>query len=157
MIFHELHIHHHIEPCINFGLYCNASARCADWTSSIPVRSAIIRASFRMWWFALADKLTWLIVAPINAFINIIFGLITYCHQPKKPSLNLFSAHGLDIIHIKLKRPNKGRFYKKILPVNSWITMEQAVCPQGNLFRTAPFPENRGKYSTNGNFFKNFS
>ncbi len=26
---------------------------------------------------------------PINAFINIIAGLIAYCHQPKKPSLNI--------------------------------------------------------------------
>ena len=82
---------------------------------------------------------------PINAFINIIFDLITYCHQPNKLSLNLFSAYGLDIIHIKLKRPNKGRFYKKILPVNSYITMKQAVCPQGDLFRTTPFPEIKGK------------
>ena len=30
---------------------------------------------------------------PINAFINIIAGLIAYCHQPKKPSLNLFPSH----------------------------------------------------------------
>jgi len=30
--------------------------------------------------------------SPINAFINIIAGLIAYCHQPNKPSLNLFSA-----------------------------------------------------------------
>jgi hypothetical protein len=30
--------------------------------------------------------------SPINAFINIIAGLIAYCHQPKKPSLNLFAA-----------------------------------------------------------------
>ena len=30
--------------------------------------------------------------SPINAFVNIIAGLIAYCHQPKKPSLNLFSA-----------------------------------------------------------------
>jgi hypothetical protein len=30
--------------------------------------------------------------SPINAFINIIAGLIAYCHQPRKPSLNLFSA-----------------------------------------------------------------
>ena len=29
---------------------------------------------------------------PLNCFINIIAGLIAYCHQPKKPSLNLFSA-----------------------------------------------------------------
>ena len=29
---------------------------------------------------------------PINAFVNIIAGLIAYCHQPKKPSLNLFSS-----------------------------------------------------------------
>ena len=28
----------------------------------------------------------------INCFINIIAGLIAYCHQPKKPSLNLFPA-----------------------------------------------------------------
>jgi DDE family transposase len=28
--------------------------------------------------------------SPINCFINIIAGLIAYCHQPKKPSLNLF-------------------------------------------------------------------
>jgi len=30
--------------------------------------------------------------SPINAFVNIIAGLIAYCHQPKKPSLNLFPA-----------------------------------------------------------------
>lgn len=28
--------------------------------------------------------------SPVNCFINIIAGLIAYCHQPKKPSLNLF-------------------------------------------------------------------
>jgi hypothetical protein len=28
--------------------------------------------------------------SPTNCFINIIAGLIAYCHQPKKPSLNLF-------------------------------------------------------------------
>ena len=28
--------------------------------------------------------------SPINCFINIIAGLIAYCHQPKKPALNLF-------------------------------------------------------------------
>jgi len=28
-----------------------------------------------------------------NCFINIIAGLIAYCHQPKKPSLNLFPAN----------------------------------------------------------------
>jgi transposase len=30
--------------------------------------------------------------SPVNCFINIIAGLIAYCHQPKKPSLYLFSA-----------------------------------------------------------------
>jgi len=30
--------------------------------------------------------------SPINCFINIIAGLIAYCHQPKKPALNLFPA-----------------------------------------------------------------
>lgn len=30
--------------------------------------------------------------SPIHCFINIIAGLIAYCHQPKKPSLHLFSA-----------------------------------------------------------------
>jgi hypothetical protein len=30
--------------------------------------------------------------SPINAFINIIAGLIAYCHQPKKPSLNIIST-----------------------------------------------------------------
>ncbi len=30
--------------------------------------------------------------SPINAFVNIIAGLIAYCHQPKKPSLNLFPS-----------------------------------------------------------------
>ncbi len=29
--------------------------------------------------------------SPINCFVNIIAGLIAYCHQPKKPSLNLFA------------------------------------------------------------------
>lgn len=28
----------------------------------------------------------------INCFVNIIAGLIAYCHQPKKPALNLFPA-----------------------------------------------------------------
>jgi hypothetical protein len=30
--------------------------------------------------------------SPTNCFINIVAGLIAYCHQPKKPSLNLFPA-----------------------------------------------------------------
>jgi len=30
--------------------------------------------------------------SPINAFINIIAGLIAYCHQPKKPSLNIIPS-----------------------------------------------------------------
>jgi len=30
--------------------------------------------------------------SPTNCFINIIADLIAYCHQPKKPSLNLFPA-----------------------------------------------------------------
>ena len=30
--------------------------------------------------------------SPINCFINIIAGLIAYCHQPKKPSLRLYPA-----------------------------------------------------------------
>jgi hypothetical protein len=30
--------------------------------------------------------------SPVNCFINIIAGLIAYCHQPKKPSLNLFPS-----------------------------------------------------------------
>jgi hypothetical protein len=30
--------------------------------------------------------------SPVNCFINIVAGLIAYCHQPKKPSLNLFPA-----------------------------------------------------------------
>src|SRR5262249_1983519 len=30
--------------------------------------------------------------SPIYCFINIIAGLIAYCHQPKKPSLNLSAA-----------------------------------------------------------------
>lgn len=30
--------------------------------------------------------------SPVNGFINIIAGLIAYCHQPQKPSLNLFPA-----------------------------------------------------------------
>jgi len=29
--------------------------------------------------------------SPINCFVNILAGLIAYCHQPKKPSLNLVS------------------------------------------------------------------
>jgi Transposase DDE domain len=33
--------------------------------------------------------------SPINAFINIIAGLIAYCHQPKKPSLNILPNHML--------------------------------------------------------------
>jgi transposase len=30
--------------------------------------------------------------SPTNGFVNIIAALIAYCHQPKKPSLNLFPA-----------------------------------------------------------------
>jgi hypothetical protein len=35
--------------------------------------------------------------SPLNAFINIIAGLIAYCHQPKKPSLNIIPA-GLPLL-----------------------------------------------------------
>ncbi len=35
--------------------------------------------------------------SPINAFINIIAGLIAYCHQPKKPSLNIV-PNGLPLL-----------------------------------------------------------
>jgi hypothetical protein len=35
--------------------------------------------------------------SPINAFINIIAGLIAYCHQPKKPSLGIISV-GLPLL-----------------------------------------------------------
>jgi hypothetical protein len=36
--------------------------------------------------------------SPINCFINILAGLIAYCHQPKKPSLNLsFSASAIAV------------------------------------------------------------
>jgi hypothetical protein len=30
--------------------------------------------------------------SPINGFINILASLIAYCHQPKKPALNIFPA-----------------------------------------------------------------
>jgi hypothetical protein len=30
--------------------------------------------------------------SPINAFVNIIAGLIAYCHQPKKPSLGIIPS-----------------------------------------------------------------
>ena len=30
--------------------------------------------------------------SPVNAFINILAGLIAYCHQPKKPSLNIIPS-----------------------------------------------------------------
>ena len=30
--------------------------------------------------------------SPINFNVNLICGLIAYCHQPKKPSLNLVQA-----------------------------------------------------------------
>ena len=32
-------------PIINFGRYCNASARCTDSICSLPAKSAIVRAS----------------------------------------------------------------------------------------------------------------
>lgn len=35
--------------------------------------------------------------SPINAFINIMAGLIAYCHQPKKPSLGIIPA-GLPLL-----------------------------------------------------------
>lgn len=35
--------------------------------------------------------------SPINCFINIIAGLIAYCHQPKKPSLNIIPT-GLPLL-----------------------------------------------------------
>lgn len=31
--------------------------------------------------------------SPLNCFINILAGLIAYCHQPKKPSLNITFSH----------------------------------------------------------------
>ena len=33
--------------------------------------------------------------SPINCFINILAGLISYCHQPKKPSLNIIPTGSL--------------------------------------------------------------
>ena len=33
--------------------------------------------------------------SPVNCFINIIAGLIAYCHQPKKPSLNIIPTGSL--------------------------------------------------------------
>ena len=55
-------------PSINLGRYCSASARCADWKSSLPAKSAIVRASFtlRVRWYARADKFNWLIAAGIR-------------------------------------------------------------------------------------------
>jgi len=35
-------------PIINFGRYCNASAKCVDWISSLPAKSAIVRAYHRI-------------------------------------------------------------------------------------------------------------
>ena len=35
--------------------------------------------------------------SPVNAFINIVAGLIAYCHQPKKPSLGIIPA-GLPLL-----------------------------------------------------------
>lgn len=35
--------------------------------------------------------------SPVNCFINIIAGLIAYCHQPKKPSLNII-PNGLPLL-----------------------------------------------------------
>jgi hypothetical protein len=35
--------------------------------------------------------------SPVNCFINIIAGLIAYCHQPKQPSLSIFPA-GLSVL-----------------------------------------------------------
>ena len=35
--------------------------------------------------------------SPTNAFINIVAGLIAYCHQPKKPSLGIIPA-GLPLL-----------------------------------------------------------
>jgi len=55
-----------IYPIINFGRYCSASARCADWISSLPARSAMARAGLRMRWYARADKFIWLIAARIR-------------------------------------------------------------------------------------------
>lgn len=31
--------------------------------------------------------------SPINFLVNLFAGLIAYCHQPKKPSLNLIPQH----------------------------------------------------------------
>ena len=35
-------------PIMIFGRYARASARCGDWISSLPARSAIVRASFTL-------------------------------------------------------------------------------------------------------------
>ncbi len=37
--------------------------------------------------------------SPINAFVNIIAGLIAYCHQPKKPSLGIIPS-GLPLLAV---------------------------------------------------------
>jgi hypothetical protein len=33
----------YLQPTINFGRYCNASARCEDCISSLPARSTMMR------------------------------------------------------------------------------------------------------------------
>jgi len=45
-----------LSPCQNclLGRYWIASARCTVWMRSLPARSAIVRASFRMRWYARA-------------------------------------------------------------------------------------------------------
>ncbi len=42
----SLHFYIGYPDIINFGRYCNASARCTDWISSSCAKSAIVRASF---------------------------------------------------------------------------------------------------------------
>ena len=35
-------------PIMSFGRYRKASAKCADWISSLPAKSAIVRDNFKM-------------------------------------------------------------------------------------------------------------
>jgi hypothetical protein len=37
-----------VHPIINFGLYCNTSAKWTDWIVSLSARFAMVRDNFRM-------------------------------------------------------------------------------------------------------------
>ena len=68
-------------PVINFGRYCNASARCADRISSLPAKSAIVRVSIRIRWYHVLTNSFDSSPPASNANLHLVAYKITVSHR----------------------------------------------------------------------------